>query len=116
MATREVIIPKSTWTLITIADCTFQCDCTMLVAESVSSPLDSGSPNKEAIRSKIYTYTRTDAQGLWGFSADGAIVTLDDEALGISEEYQGIARAINPNGGYRCQHPGSNNTGIDNKV
>ena len=50
MATREVNIPVSEWTLVTIADCTFQCDCNMLVSESISSPIDSSSPNKEALK------------------------------------------------------------------
>lgn len=97
MATYEVIVPDEQWTLISTVSCTFQADCNMHFAESVSEPLDMEVPNKEGLRDKIYSYTATEDEGLWAWASDGAIVTIDTGAMGITENP--IAQAMNPNGG-----------------
>jgi len=99
MATYEVVLPESVWTLISIASCSFQPDCNMHVTESVLEPVSMEVPNKEVLKTRIYHFNRTEGQGLWGWSSGGAIITIDDSVKGISEEYQELGGAINPGNG-----------------
>jgi hypothetical protein len=94
--TREILIPKETWTLITISNCSFQSTVNMQVAESATIPTDWSDPKKVILKSKIYEYYSATDSGLWGICADNAIVTIDDTGA-ISEEYKSpeIRKAYN---------------------
>lgn len=97
--TREINVPKETWTLLTISSCSFQTDSTMQVAESASMPVDWTDPKNVVVKTKIYEYAATDGYGLWGLSAEDSIITINDGS-NISESAAGFLRAVtNPCGG-----------------